>query len=102
MTTVVVCVTCAALTVKVALACPDGTTTLNGTVATTVLLLASSTTAFPPDAERNVTVAVEEAGPITLLGFNVTEATARDTTRNRFVPAVAPASDAETATAVGG
>jgi hypothetical protein len=100
MTTVVICVTCAALTVNVALTWPDGTTTLNGTVAKTVLLLARFTTALPPDAERKVTVAVEDAGPTTLLGFNVTEATALDTTRNRFVLTVVPARDAEMATAV--
>jgi hypothetical protein len=66
----------------------------------TVLLLASSTTAFPTAAERRVTVAVDDAGPITVLGFNVTEATALETTRNRLVVTVVPASDADTATPV--
>jgi hypothetical protein len=65
------------------------------------LLLASDTTAFPLGAaERRVTVAVEDAGPTTLTGFSVTEATALDTTRNRFVLTVRPAAEAEMATAV--
>jgi hypothetical protein len=100
MTTVVVVVTCAALTVNVALVRPPGTTTLNGTVAKTVLLLARSTTAFPEAALRNVTVPVEEPGPTRLLGFSVTEATASETTRNKFVVTVVPAEDAEMTTAV--
>jgi hypothetical protein len=49
---------------------------------------------------RSVTVAVDEAGPTTVLGFNVTEETARDTTRNTGVLTVVPASDAEMFTGV--
>ena len=101
MTTVVVEVTCAALTVNVVLVRPAGTTTLFGTTARSVLLLASVTTAFPVGAaELKVTLAVEEAGPVTLLGVNVTEDTALDTIRNRFVLTVVPADEADTATAV--
>src|SRR5262245_9439164 len=101
MATLVVAVTCAALTVNVVLLWPAGTTTLFGTTAKSVLLLASATTAFPVGAaEARVTVAVEDAGPITLLGFNVTEDTALDTIRNRFVLTVVPAADADTATGV--
>jgi hypothetical protein len=45
-----------------------------GTTASTVLLLASATTAVPDGAaERNVTVAVEDTPPVTVLGFSVTE-----------------------------
>ena len=47
-----------------------------------------------------MTVAVEEAGPTTVLGFSVTEATAAETTRNTFVVTVVPPDEAETATAV--
>lgn len=97
-TTVDVCDTCAALTVKVALVCPSGTTTLNGTVASTVLLLASSTTALP--AERNVTLAVDEAGPTTVLGVSVTDATACETARNTLACTVVPAAEAVMGTAV--
>ena len=61
MTTLVVAVTCAALTVNVVLRWPAATTTLLGTTAKIVLLLASATTAFPVGAaEARVTVAVEE------------------------------------------
>jgi len=50
------------------------TTTLAGTPAATVLLLASVTSALPAGAaEVNVTVPVEEAPPATLLGLSVTE-----------------------------
>jgi hypothetical protein len=100
MTTVDVVVTCAALTVNVVLAWPDGTTTLNGTVASTELLV-RLTTAFPVGAaERSVTVAVEEAGPTTVPGFSVTEETALETTRNTDPVTVVPANDAETFTGV--
>jgi hypothetical protein len=89
------------LTVNVALLWPDGMTTLNGTVASTVLLLASATLALPVGAaERRVTVAVEDAGPATVLGFNVTDATALDTTRNKLVLTVVPACEADIGTAV--
>jgi hypothetical protein len=66
-----------------------------------VLLLTRSTTAFPLGAaERKVTVPVKEVGPTTLLGFNVTEETALETTRNRFVLTVVPPEDAEMTTDV--
>ena len=101
MTTVETAVTCAVFTVKVALVRPDGTTTLNGTVARTVLLLSSDTTAFPfGAAERNVTVPVEDTPPVTLLGFNVTEETALETTRKSVVLTVVPPAEAETVTPV--
>jgi hypothetical protein len=50
--------------------------TLEGTVATDVLLLESDTTE-PPEgaAELRVTVPVELLPPVTLVGFNVTEET---------------------------
>jgi hypothetical protein len=70
-------------------------------VAKTVLLLTRSTTAFPLGAaERKVTVPVEEAGPTTVVGFNVTDETALETTRNRFVLTVVPPAEAEMTTAV--
>src|SRR3954463_10043634 len=101
MTTLCFVVTCAALTANVALVRPAGTTTLFGTTASTVLLLASVTTALPVGAaDRNVTVAVEEAGPTTLAGFRVTDATALETTRNPVVFTVVPAADPETTTPV--
>ncbi len=83
MTTVDTAVTCAVLTVNVVLVCPAGTTTLNGTVASTVLLLASDTTAFPfGAADCSVTVAVVE------------------TTRNSVVLTVVPPEEAVTITPV--
>src|SRR2546426_509075 len=101
MTTVVVDVTCAVLTVNVVRVCPAGTTTLFGTAAKTELLLASVTTALPVGAaDCRVTVPVEEMPPVTVLGLNVTEETAVETTRNTFVLTVTPPDDAETATAV--
>jgi hypothetical protein len=45
-------------------------------------------------------VPVEETPPVTLLGFNVTEETALDTTRNAVVLTVVPPAEAETPTAV--
>jgi len=66
-----------------------------------VLLLASVTTAFPVGAaDCNVTVPVEEMPPVTLLGFNVTEETAVETTRNTVVLTVVPPDEADTPTAV--
>jgi hypothetical protein len=101
MFTVDVAVTCAALTVNVALVRPAGTTTLLGAVASTVLLLARVTTAFPVGAAaRSVTVAVDEAGPMTAFGLNVTDETARDTTRNTVVLTVVPPEEADTFTPV--
>ena len=99
--TVDVDVTWAAFTVNVALVWPAGTTTLLGTTAKTVLLLASETTAFPVGAaEASVTVAVEDPGPTRLLGLNVTEETPLDTKRNSVALTVVPPDDAETVTPV--
>src|ERR1044071_7707294 len=101
MTTVDTAVACAVLTVNVALVCPAGTVTLNGTVARTVLLLASDTTAFPfGAADCNVTLPVEETPPVTVLGVSVTEDTAVDTTRNSVVLTVVPPAEAVTTTPV--
>lgn len=101
MDTVLVDVTCPVLTVNVARVCPAGTTTLFGTTARSVSLLASVTTAFPfGAADCNVTVAVEEAPPVTGFGLSVTDDTALETIRNRFVLTVVPFNEAETLTAV--
>lgn len=101
MDTVLVAVTWPVLTVNVARVCPAGTTTLFGTTASNVSLLASVTTAFPfGAADCNVTVAVEEPPPVTGFGLSVTDETALDTIRNRFVLTVVPFNEAETLTAV--
>ena len=66
-----------------------------------VLLLASVTTAFPVGAaDCSVTVAVEETPPVTVLGFNVTEETAVEMTRNTVVVTVVPFNEADTTTPV--
>jgi hypothetical protein len=94
-------VTCPALTVNVALVRPAATTTLFGTVARTVLLLDSVTTALPVGAaDCKVTVAVDDAGPTTVDGFSVTEVTAVETTRKSVVLTVVPAADPDTTTPV--
>ena len=64
------------LTVKVALALPAGTVTLNGTLAAP-LLLESMTCAPPAGAgPLSVTVPVEDCKPpTTLVGFSVSEST---------------------------
>src|SRR2546427_459663 len=60
------------LTVKVAVVAPLGTVTLDGTVATPVLLLDSETRAPPLGAGAlSATVPVEELPPVTLVGFKV-------------------------------
>ena len=101
METVVVAVTCAVLTANVARVWPAGTTTLFGTTANNVLLLASVTMALPVGAaDCNVTVAVEDAPPVTGFGLSVSVETALETIRNRFVLTVVPFSEAETLTAV--
>ena len=62
------------LTVKLVLVCPACTVTLDGTVATDVLLLESDTVA-PPDgaAALSVTVPVELLPPLTLVGLRLSE-----------------------------
>ena len=62
------------LTGKVALGAPAATVTLDGALATVVLLLESVTCA-PPDGAGplNVTVPVEELPPVTLAGFSESE-----------------------------
>ena len=66
--------TCWVLTVKFALVLPADTVTLDGTVATDVLLLLRLTDA-PPEgaADVRVTVPVELLPPVTLVGFSVNE-----------------------------
>ena len=101
MRTVVVVVTAAVLTVKVALVELARTVTLVGTTAKRLLLLASETTAPPPAAAaRKVTVPVEETPSATLLGFKVTEETALETTRNKVWVTVVPFREAEITTLV--
>jgi len=62
-------------TVKVAVVAPAATVTLDGTMATFVLLLVSATCAPPGGAAPlNVTVPVEDCvPPVTLVGFSVSE-----------------------------
>src|SRR5258707_705487 len=74
MVTEVDAVTALVATVKVALVAPAATVTLDGVLATVVLLLESATVA-PPDgaAAVNVTVPVEEFPPVTLVGLRVSE-----------------------------
>jgi hypothetical protein len=66
-------VTALVLTVKVALLAPARTVTLEGTLATTLLL--ESITCAPPvgAGPLSVTVPVDCAPPVTLVGFSVTE-----------------------------
>src|SRR6266481_7397017 len=75
MVTVVDAATALVLTANVALVAPAATVTLEGTLATVVLLLESATCA-PPDGAGplNVTVPVDEYPPVTLAGFTETEA----------------------------
>src|SRR5712691_10866432 len=62
------------LTVNVALVAPGATVTLDGTLATVVLLLESVTCAPPVGAgPLSVTVPVEEFPPVTLVGFSESE-----------------------------
>ena len=73
MVTAVDAVTALVLTVNVALVAPAATVTLEGTVATP-LLLESSTCAPPVGAvPLSVTVPVEGDPPVTLVGLSATE-----------------------------
>src|SRR6266581_1755735 len=75
MLTVVDAATALVVTVNVTLVAPAATVTLDGVLATFVLLLESVTTA-PPEgaAPLNVTVPVEDcAPPTTLVGFTESE-----------------------------
>jgi len=74
MLTVVDAATALVLTVNVALVAPAAIATLDGVLATFVLLLESVTTAPPEGATPlSVTVPVEEFPPVTLVGFTETE-----------------------------
>src|SRR5260370_225082 len=80
MLTVVDASTALVLTVNVALVAPAAIVTLDGVLATFVLLLESVTTA-PPEgaAPLSVTVPVEEFPPATLVGFTESEERGTDT-----------------------
>lgn len=74
MVTVLVLVTEFVLTVKVAVVALAATVTLEGTVATVVLLLVSVTTAPPAGAgPLSVTVPVDGFPPVTELGLRISE-----------------------------
>ena len=74
MVTAVDAVTALVLTVNVVLVAPAAIVTLEGTLATVVLLLESATCAPPAGAgPLIVTVPVEEFPPITLVGFSEIE-----------------------------
>src|SRR5437660_12393455 len=77
--TVVDAETVLVLTVNVALVAPAATVTLEGTVATDVLLLESATCA-PPDGAGplSVTVPVEESPPVAVVGLSDSEESVRD------------------------
>jgi hypothetical protein len=62
------------LTVKMAFVAPGGTVTVDGTVATPVLLLERTTTAPPLGAGPfSVTVALDELPPVTVAGLSVSD-----------------------------
>jgi hypothetical protein len=74
MVTVVDEATALVLKVNDALVTPAATITLEGTLATAVLLLERATCAPPAGAgPLNVTVPVEEFPPVTLVGFSESE-----------------------------
>jgi hypothetical protein len=65
-------VTVLVVTVKVAVVLPAATVTVPGTVATDVRLLESATTTPPVGAApESVTVPVDGAGPLTVVGFKL-------------------------------
>src|SRR5260370_23456845 len=78
MVSVVAAATALVLTVNAALVAPAAIVTLDGVLATFVLLLERVTTA-PPDgaAPLSVTVPVEEFPPVTLVGLTETEESVR-------------------------
>jgi hypothetical protein len=79
MLTVVDAATALVVTVKVALVAPAANVTLDGTLATAVLLLESATCAPPAGAgPLSVTVPVEEFPPVTLAGFSDSEESETD------------------------
>jgi hypothetical protein len=69
-------VTVLVVTVKVAVVLPGATVTVPGTVATDVRLLESATTTPPVGAApESVTVPVDGAGPLTVVGFRLSALT---------------------------
>lgn len=84
-------VTVTVVTVKVALVPPAATVTLAGTLATEVRLLERVTTVPPVGAgPESVTVPVDGAGPLTVLGFRVKALSVGAVTVNVAVRAVPP------------
>ena len=65
------------MTVNVAVLCPAATVTVAGTLAFRVSLLVSVTARPPAGAgPLKVTVPVEDAGAVTVVGFNASETSA--------------------------
>jgi len=70
---VVDAVTALVLTMNVALVAPEGTATLEGTLAAPLLLESATCAPLAGAGPLNVTVPVEEFPPVTLLGFSISE-----------------------------
>jgi hypothetical protein len=88
MVTEVTLATALVVTVNVAVVAPAATVTLAGTCAAVVLLLDNDTVAPPVGAAPlSVTVPVDEAPPVTLVGFRDTEES--DTVAAGFTVSVA-------------